>query len=62
MTRAILIGLLVGSLCFALIYIGAQWDSKQDIQKELDTKNAIDDAQNACPDNLPWHERVLKCL
>ena len=61
MTRTIALVGVVALLFVAGIYIGIQWDSKQDIQEELDTTNEINDAQDACPDSLPWLER-LQCL
>ena len=61
MTRILALIALVAVLFNAGVYIGIQWDAKRDIQEELDTTNEINDAQDACPRDLPWFER-LQCL
>lgn len=57
MTRMALIVLVIG----LVFYAGTQWDSKKDLQKKIDIKDAIDENRDSC-DDAPWFERVLNCF
>ena len=59
MTRAlIIIGLALALACLAYWQGGGKLRERL-LQDQIDTINEAQDAQDACPDSLPWLERLL---
>lgn len=59
MRIAFILSIVVAITAFSY-YIGTQRGMVKSLQDEIDTQREIDDAQNACPDDLPFLER-LQC-
>jgi hypothetical protein len=44
----------VASAVVLLVY-----SERRDARADIETDRRIEDARDACPDDLPWHERLL---
>ena len=59
MRIAMALSILVAIIAFSY-YIGTQRGMVDDLQDQIDTQQERDDAKDACPDGLPFLER-LQC-